>query len=323
MKKIIVTGGAGFIASHICDHLLAAYPSARIVIVDKLTYAGNMDNLSQALTHPHIEFIKGDVCDFNLMMDITKDADWVIHAAAESNVEHSFLTPLTFSQTNVIGTHTVMECCRQNNVPKIFHISSDEVYGEIPPPQNPADEAGKLNPTTPYSASKGAADLIIQAYRTTYKLPVTVIRPCNIYGTRQYPEKVIPKFCMLMVQGKTLPIQGNGQNSRFYLSVTDFCKALLFIEKNTLPAGIYNVSSVEELTIFEVAELISAHFNRPASETMQPVEDRVYHDSRYFIDDSKLRHYGWKPEDTLPAKIREVADWYKINAASIAGKMIA
>lgn len=321
MRKIIVTGGAGFIASHICDSLLLAYPAAEIVIVDKLTYAGNIENLSDALSHPRVQFIQADICDYNVMLDVTRDADWVIHAAAESSVEHSFSTPLIFTQTNVIGTHTVMECCRQNSVPKIFHISTDEVYGEVLKGQDGAHEEAPLNPTTPYAASKGAADLIIQSYRTTYRMPITILRPCNVYGTRQYPEKIIPKFCLLLSRGQKLPIQGNPLNSRFYLSVHDLCSALLFIAQQDLPCGTYNISSGEEHSTLSIASLISKQFGLTAEETMQAAPDRPYHDQRYFMDGSKLRDYGWKATEPLHQAIEGISQWYRDNAAKLLARM--
>lgn len=312
MKKIVVTGGAGFIASHICDHVLAAHPEAELIIVDKLTYAGNRDNLLTALKNPKVKFIQADVCNFDLMRDVTRDADWVIHTAAESHVEHSFLHPLEFSMTNTIGAHTVIECCRINQVSKIFHLSSDEVYGEIPPGQA-VDENSILNPTTPYSATKGAADLIIQAYRKTYKMPITMIRPCNIYGIRQYPEKIIPKFCMLAARHHPLPVQGSGKNSRFYMSVADVCAAILLIEREHLPADTYNICSGEEVSNLDIAHLVCDAFGADHKTSIQFVEDRVYNDTRYSVDDSKIRNYGWTPKHSLRREITEIAAWYVEN----------
>ena len=320
MKKIVITGGAGFIASHICDHVLAAHPEADLIIVDKLTYAGNKDNLADALKNPRVKFIQADVCNFELMRDVTRDADWVIHTAAESHVEHSFLHPLQFSMTNTIGAHTVIECCRINQVSKIFHMSSDEVYGEIDPGVA-VDEHAILNPTTPYSATKGAADLIIQSYRKTYKMPITMIRPCNIYGIRQYPEKIIPKFCMLSAKHHPLPVQGTGKNTRFYMSVTDLCRAVLMIEKNHLPADTYNVCSGEEVSNLDIANMICDAFGSDRAKTIQYVEDRVYNDKRYSVDDSKLRSYGWTPQDKLSTQISQIADWYVQNMDALLAKI--
>lgn len=309
MDKILVTGGAGFIGSHICDHLVASYPQAQLTIIDNLTYAGNTNNLSPIIGKANVEFIKGDVCDFTLMQAATAGADWVIHAAAESHVERSFDDPLAFSRTNILGTHTVMEACRLNEIKHICHLSTDEVYGEIAAGHSATEDAPLL-PTTPYSSTKAAADLIIDSYRTSYDLPVTILRPCNIYGTRQYPEKIIPKFCSLAAQKKPMPIQGAGNNLRFYMSVNDLCRAILFIQEKGLPAGTYNISSDYEYTNLAVAQMIASAFKLDPATAIEFVKDRVYHDSRYAMNSAKLRHHGWKAQDSLQLDIQKLAQWY-------------
>lgn len=313
VDKIVVTGGAGFIGSHICDHLVATYPQAHLTIIDNLTYAGNIKNLSHITPKAAVKFIKGDVCDLPLMQEAIAGADWVIHAAAESHVERSFEDPLVFSRTNILGTHTVMEACRLNEIKHICHLSTDEVYGEIVAGHFATEDAPLL-PTTPYSSTKAAADLIIESYRISYALPVTILRPCNIYGTRQYPEKIIPRFCSLAARKKPMPIQGAGNNSRFYMSVNDLCRAILFIQQNNIPAGIYNVSSDYECTNLAVARMIAAAFNLNPDNAVEFVKDRVYHDSRYAMNSAKLRKYGWSPQDSLPLDINELAQWYGRDA---------
>ncbi len=239
MKKIVITGGAGFIGSHIVNYFYNKYKKSNIYVIDKLTYAGNLNNLRPLLKHQRINFIKSDICNSEMMQKTLINTDLLINAAAESHVDNSFGNSKIFSRTNILGTHTLLEACRFNTVKKIIHISTDEVYGEIK--RGISNEKSHLNPTNPYSASKAAAEMIINSYISSYRLPIIVLRPNNIYGIRQFPEKLIPKTILLLSKFKKVPLHGNGQNIRHYLSIDDFLFALNLILKKGKIYEIYNI----------------------------------------------------------------------------------
>ena len=251
MKKIIITGGAGFIGSHIVEHFVENYPEAEIVVLDKMTYAADIRNLLHLVSDNRIRLMVGDICDLDTCYRAVEGADLVIHAAAESHVDNSFGNSLEFTKTNVVGTHCLMSACRQAKVDKIIHVSTDEVYGEII--DGKADENAPLKPTNPYSASKAGAEMIINGYMRSYNLPVVIVRANNIFGIRQFPEKIIPKFLLSLMTGKPLTIHGNGQNSRHYLCARDFAAALDLLAHKGEIHGYYNIGTTDEYTNLEIS----------------------------------------------------------------------
>jgi UDP-glucose 4,6-dehydratase len=310
-KKILITGAAGFVGSHVYDHFAVLYPNAQIDILDKMTYAANIKNIPSVLSNEKHRLIVGDLIDFDICLNATKDADLVINLAAESHVDNSFNNSIIFSRSNELGTHTLMEACKQNNVRKIIHVSTDEVYGENV--DKPFVEDDRLNPTNPYAASKAAAEMIVKSYFTSFNLPVVVVRANNIYGVRQFPEKIIPKFILRCIEGHPLELHGDGSNLRHYLSASDFAKALEVLTMYGKNGEAYNIASDLELSNTEVAELVSSHF--PDKEIkFEYVSDRPFNDSRYAVDDNKLRNLGWSPDRSLVEDIPTIIDWYKANS---------
>lgn len=308
--KIVITGAAGFIGSHVYDHFSSIFPNSKICILDKMTYAGNIKNISSILTNSNHNFVVGDLIDLEICLNTTKNADLVINLAAESHVDNSFSNSIIFSKSNELGTHTLMEACRQNQVKKIIHVSTDEVYGENI--KDPFKEEDRLNPTNPYSASKAAAEMIVKSYFTSFNLPVIVVRANNIYGIRQFPEKIIPKFIIRCLNNLNLEIHGDGSNQRHYLAANDFAKALAILCSEGQPGEAYNIASDLELTNIEVANLIKSYFPENPNK-IEFVTNRPFNDSRYAVDDSKLRNLGWKPSKSLIDDLPDIIDWYKSN----------
>ena len=309
-NKILITGAAGFIGSHVFDHFLNLYPDAEITILDKMTYAANIKNIPSIETNSNHNLVIGDLIDLEICLDTTKDKDLVINLAAESHVDNSFNNSIIFSRSNELGTHTLMEACKQNNVKKIIHVSTDEVYGENV--DKPFLEEDRLNPTNPYSASKAAAEMIVKSYHTSFKLPVIVVRANNIYGIRQFPEKIIPKFILRSIDGLSLQIHGNGSNLRHYLSALDFASAIELLSIKGEEGQAYNIASDLELSNLEVADLIKDQFHNKKID-IEHIDDRPFNDSRYAVNDKKLRKLGWNPKRNLKADLPEIVEWYKNN----------
>lgn len=309
-NKILITGAAGFIGSHVYDHFSNLYPDAEISILDKMTYAANIKNIPSILSTSKHKLLVGDLIDFDLCIRSTKGVDLVINLAAESHVDNSFNNSIIFSRSNELGTHTLMEACKQNKVGKIIHVSTDEVYGENI--DKPFLEIDRLNPTNPYSASKAAAEMIVKSYHSSFNLPVIVVRANNIYGIRQYPEKIIPKFILRCIENSSLEIHGNGKNLRHYLAASDFAKGLEMLSLKGIYGEAYNIASDLELSNIEVADLIKNHFTEKQIK-IEHVDDRPFNDSRYAVDDTKLRNLGWKPKRNLKDDLSEIITWYKNN----------
>ena len=309
-NKILITGAAGFIGSHVFDHFLNLYPDAEITILDKMTYAANIKNIPSIETNSNHNLVIGDLIDLEICLDTTKDKDLVINLAVESHVDNSFNNSIIFSRSNELGTHTLMEACKQNNVKKIIHVSTDEVYGENV--DKPFLEEDRLNPTNPYSASKAAAEMIVKSYHTSFKLPVIVVRANNIYGIRQFPEKIIPKFILRCIDGLSLQIHGNGTNLRHYLSAIDFASAIELLSIKGEEGQAYNIASDLELSNLEVADLIKDQFHNKKI-NIEHIDDRPFNDSRYAVNDKKLRKLGWNPKRNLKADLPEIVEWYKNN----------
>ncbi|MGE4313761.1 MAG: GDP-mannose 4,6-dehydratase [Pseudobdellovibrionaceae bacterium] len=311
MKKIVITGGAGFIGSHIVDECVESYPDAHVTVLDKMTYAADIRNVRHHIERRNFDLIVGDICDIATCSRALDGADLLIHAAAESHVDNSFGNSLEFSKTNVVGTHCLMEVCRQFKTPKIIHVSTDEVYGEVM--EGSAHEDTLLRPTNPYSASKAAAEMVIQGYLRSFKLPVTMIRANNMFGIRQYPEKILPKFLYLMMNGEKLTLHGSGENKRHFLNVRDFTKALkILIEKGEV-GECYNIGTTQEYRNVEVAHMICALFGVDPADQIIHVEDRPFNDGRYAVNWDKITQLGWDSTIDLADHLPTMAAWYVEN----------
>jgi dTDP-glucose 4,6-dehydratase len=311
MKKIVITGGAGFIGSHIVEKFADLYPQAQIVVLDKMTYAADIRNIDDLVRSNRVHLVVGDICDMATCLRVVDDADLVIHAAAESHVDNSFSSSMEFTRTNTLGTHCLMEACRVSEVPKIIHVSTDEVYGEIR--EGSVDETTNLNPTNPYSASKAAAEMIISGYRQSFKLPVVTLRANNIFGIRQFPEKIIPRFIMLVMTGQKLTIHGTGEYSRHYLSAHDLTNALHVLVTKGVLGEKYNIGTTEEYTNLTMAKMICDIFGVPVAENLIHVNDRLFNDARYAINWDKIAGLGWKPQHSLKDELGSIARWYADN----------
>ena len=316
--KYLVTGGAGFIGSAFV-RMLAGRGEARVTNLDKLTYAGNLENLAGIEEGERYRFLHGDVCDAKVVAEAIEGArpDVIVHFAAESHVDRSILSPHAFFETNLRGTLTLLEAARLQKVPRFLHVSTDEVYGSIDPPHE-ADENYPLRTSSPYSASKAGSDLLALSYFTTHKLPVTVTRASNNYGPRQFPEKLIPLMISNAMEDKPLPIYGDGMQIRDWLYVDDHCRAILAAIEGGRPGEIYNIGGSRALPNVEVVRKILAALGKPES-LMQTVKDRPGHDRRYALSSEKLmRETGWKPQMPFEQGLQATIDWYRSNAAWVA-----
>lgn len=311
MKKIVITGGAGFIGSHIVDEFIENYPAAKVVILDKMTYAADIRNVKHHIENKNFNLIVGDICDLDTCARALEGADLLIHAAAESHVDNSFGNSLEFSRTNVVGTHCLMETCRQLGTQKIIHVSTDEVYGEVL--EGSADENANLKPTNPYSASKAAAEMVINGYIQSFKLPVIMIRANNMFGTRQFPEKIIPKFMLMLMQDQKLTLHGNGKNKRHFLAVRDFTNALKILNEKGKIGECYNIGTTQEYKNIEIAENLCALFGLDSSKYITYIEDRPFNDGRYAVNWDKITALGWAPKIKLEDQFTDLALWYQDN----------
>ncbi|WP_319380100.1 GDP-mannose 4,6-dehydratase [Thiomicrorhabdus sp.] len=309
-NKIVITGAAGFIGSHVYDHFRNEYPNAEIIIVDKMTYAADIRNIPDVLTNPKHKLMVGDLIDLKICLDATENADLVLNLAAESHVDNSFNNSIIFTTSNTLGTHTLMEACKRNGVKRIVHISTDEVYGENI--NDSFKENDELNPTNPYSASKAGAEMIVKSYFKSFKIPVTTVRANNIYGIRQFPEKVIPKFSLRALNNLPLQIHGNGSNLRHYLAAQDFAKALQIVALEGNLGESYNIASDIELSNLEMANLINS-IVRPDNNDIEFINNRPFNDSRYAVNDDKIRSLGWQPERSVIEDMPKIVNWYKEN----------
>ena len=312
MTKILLTGGAGFIGSHVAEAIIRTQPDVQLTVLDKMTYAADFRNLAQVLSHRHGRLVVGDICDLDVCRQLTQGVDLVVNLAAESHVDNSFGNSLHFTHTNVYGTHTLMEACRINKVPRILHVSTDEVYGDII--SGSFDERSPLNPTNPYAASKAAAEMVIRGYISSFGLPVIMVRGNNIYGTRQFPEKIIPKFCMQLHRGKQLTVHGDGSNVRSYLFVEDFASAVLLLVEKAVIGEVYNVGTTEEYTNLQIASMLCKLFALNVKEQLSFVTDRPFNDRRYSISCAKIHELGWTKKHALERELPAIVAWYRENA---------
>jgi dTDP-glucose 4,6-dehydratase len=326
--KFFVTGGAGFIGSAFVRMLLdsptawagaAAQRPSQVVNFDKLTYAGNLENLAPVASDARYRFVHGDICDSALVNQTIAEAepDVIVNFAAESHVDRSILSPAPVFETNLRGTFTLLEAARTYKTPRFLHVSTDEVYGSIPAPHD-ADENYPLRASSPYSASKAGSDLLALSYFVTYGMPVIVTRASNNYGPYQFPEKLIPLMISNAIEDKALPIYGDGMQVRDWLYVDDHCRAILSVIERGRPGEIYNIGGSRALPNLEVVEQILDTVGKPRS-LMQTVKDRPGHDRRYALSTEKLlRETGWHAQMPFEAGLRATIDWYRGNAAWIA-----
>ena len=311
--KIFVTGGAGFIGSAFV-RLAIGNTDFDVVNFDKLTYAGNLENLSQVDESPRYRFIRGDVASRQDVEQAFEAArpDAVVHFAAESHVDRSIFAPEPVFDTNLRGTFTLLELARAHRIPRFVHVSTDEVYGSLEPPLE-ADETFPLNPSSPYSAAKAGSDLLALAYAKTYKLPVLVTRASNNYGPYQFPEKLIPLMISNAMEDRPLPIYGDGQQVRDWLYVEDHCRAILAVLEEGREGEVYNVGGNRSLPNLEVIERILALTGKPRS-LMQFVQDRPAHDRRYALSSEKImRETGWAPRMDFESGLAATIEWYRGN----------
>jgi dTDP-glucose 4,6-dehydratase len=308
--KILVTGGAGFIGSNFIRYVLSKYSHYHVLNLDKLTYAGNLDNLSDVERHPNYRFVKGDICDADLVNRIAgAGVDAIVHFAAESHVDRSIYDPAVFTKTNVLGTQVLLESALKFKVERFIQISTDEVYGSLGQ-DGSFVESSPLRPNSPYSASKASADLLVRAYSETFGLPAIITRCTNNYGPYQFPEKLIPLFVTNAFLDQELPIYGDGLNVRDWIHVEDHCKALDAILQKGKAGEIYNIAGGNEKANLEITHLILSILDKPES-LVKHVKDRPAHDRRYSLDCSKImRELGWKPEIPFQEGISRTVDWY-------------
>lgn len=312
--KILVTGGAGFIGSAFIRLSLASRPEIRIVNLDKLTYAGNMENLASVASDPRYSFVRGDICDRQLLERLFSEdkPDAVVHFAAESHVDRSILSPDPVFETNLRGTFALLEAARRHQTARFVHVSTDEVYGSVDPPAV-ADESFPLRPSSPYSASKAGSDLLALSYFTTYKMPVIVTRASNNYGPYQFPEKLIPLMISNALEDKSLPIYGDGLQVRDWLYVEDHCRAVVAVLDGGREGEIYNIGGNCSLPNREVVGRILKATGKPES-LLERVADRPGHDRRYALSSDKVQaETGWSPEVEFEQGLATTIAWYQQN----------
>lgn len=309
--RILVTGGAGFIGSNFIRHILATEPDCGVVNLDRLTYAGNLENLADVERDSRYRFIKGSICDVELVDGLLKEGfDALMNFAAESHVDRSIQDARAFVETNALGTQVILEACRRHRVPRIVQVSTDEVYGSLGP-SGRFREDSSISPNSPYAASKAAGDLLVAAYVRTYGLPAIITRSSNNYGPYQFPEKAVPLFITNALAGEVLPLYGDGLQVREWLHVQDHCEALALILKNGVPGEIYNIGGNCERANIDVARYILKTLGKPDSLIVH-VEDRLGHDRRYALDMSKLeRMLGWRPRIPFETGLQETVRWYE------------
>jgi dTDP-glucose 4,6-dehydratase len=311
MLNVLVTGGAGFIGSNFVRHALAAHPDWRITTLDKLTYAGRLENLKGAIDHPRHEFVKGDVADPAVAGPLVGDSDVVVHFAAETHVDRSIMNAGEFITTDVFGTFVLLEAAREApKLRKFIQISTDEVYGSVA--EGSSKETDELRPRNPYSASKAGADRLAYSYWATYEVPVVVTRASNNYGPNQFPEKVIPLFITNAMDDKPVPLYGDGMNVRDWLHVSDNCRALDLIIESGRAGEVYNVGGGNHVRNVDLTKRILQLLGKPES-LIRPVADRPGHDRRYSVDTAKLHALGWKPRIAFDQGLADTVAWYQQN----------
>jgi len=312
--RILAVGAAGFIGSHYVRKLLTGgYPSVpdvQVTVFDKLTYAGNLENLAPVRAHPGLEFVRGDICDTGLLTEVMAGHDAVVNFAAETHVDRSISGSADFVRTNVAGTHSLLEAARVTRVPRIVHISTDEVYGSID--KGSWTEESPLMPNSPYAAAKAGGDLLVRAFARTYGLDVSITRCSNNYGPYQYPEKVVPLFVTSLLEGGTVPLYGDGRNVRDWLHVDDHCRGIQLVLEKGRAGEVYNIGGGEELTNLQLTRMLLDACGA-GQERVRMVADRLGHDRRYSVDDTKLRALGYAPRVSFRQGLAQTVQWYRDN----------
>lgn len=312
MKKILVTGGAGFIGSCFVRHILQKHPDYKVINIDALTYAGNIENLDDIKDNPNYTFVHGNICDKNLVADLMTEVDTVVNFAAESHVDRSITGPEIFIDTNVKGTLNLLQNAKEKGIDKFLQVSTDEVYGSLGK-TGYFYETTPLAPNSPYSASKASADMLVRAYHETYGMPTLNTRCSNNYGPYQYPEKLIPFFISLLLKGEKVPVYGDGMNVRDWLYVYDHCEAIDTVLHKGKIGEVYNIGGHNEKTNMEITRLILEAMGKDES-SIKYVADRLGHDRRYAISNDKITsELGWKPSLTFEQGIKITIDWYLNN----------
>jgi len=323
--KLLVTGGAGFIGSNFIHYILKKYPARnashsdaggpdyKIINLDLLTYAGNLENLKDLENNPNYKFVKGDIADPEAINELVKDVDIIVNFAAESHVDRSILDAKDFIRTNILGTHVLLEAAKNNGHVRFHHVSTDEVYGSLGPNDAPFNESTPYDPRSPYSASKAASDHLVRAYFHTFNLPITISNCSNNYGPYQFPEKLIPLFVTNLIEGKKIPLYGDGMNIRDWLYVEDHCAAIDLIIHQGKIGETYCVGGNSEKTNKEITYKILELMGKDKS-SIEFVKDRPGHDRRYAIDFSKIKNeLGWEPSVSFEEGLQKTIEWYKNN----------
>ena len=312
MKKLLVTGGAGFIGNCFIRHILKKYPDYKVINLDALTYAGNIANLDDVKDNPNYKFVHGDICDKNLVADLMPEVDTIVNFAAESHVDRSITGPEIFIDTNVKGTLNLLQNAKKFGIDRYLQVSTDEVYGSLGT-TGYFYETTPLSPNSPYSASKASADMLVRAYHETYGMPTLNTRCSNNYGPYQYPEKLIPYFISLLLKGEKVPVYGDGLNVRDWLYVYDHCEAIDVVLHKGKVGEVYNIGGHNEKTNMEITKLILSAMGKDES-SIKYVQDRLGHDRRYAISNDKITsELGWKPSLTFEEGIKITIDWYLNN----------
>lgn len=311
-KRLLVTGGAGFIGNCFIRHILNTYPDYKVINLDALTYAGNIENLKDVENNPNYTFVHGNICDHKLVRELISQVDWVVNFAAESHVDRSITGPEIFIETNVKGTLNLLQASKEIGVEKYLQVSTDEVYGSLGA-TGYFYETTPIQPNSPYSASKASADMLVRAYYETYGLPVLTTRCSNNYGPYQYPEKLIPFFIAQLLKGEKVPVYGDGLNVRDWLYVYDHCSAIDTVLHKGKIGEVYNIGGHNEKTNMEITKLVLSAMGKNES-SIKYVEDRLGHDKRYAIDNTKIQtELGWEPSLVFEDGIKLTIDWYLNN----------
>ena len=313
--KLLITGGAGFIGSNFIRYILKKYSNYQITNLDLLTYAGNLENLKDIEKNPNYKFVQGDICDRKLVDSLMPEADVIVHFAAESHVDRSILDSHDFIQTNIIGTHTLLESAKNNGLKRFHHISTDEVFGSLELNWPSFTEKTPYDPRSPYSASKASSDHLVRAYFHTYGLPITISNCSNNYGPYQFPEKFMPLIITNLLEDKKIPLYGNGLNVRDWLYVEDHCKAIDQIIHQGKIGETYCIGGKSEKTNLEIAQKILELMEKK-NDQIEYVADRPGHDKRYSIDFSKIKEkLEWQPRTNFEKGLQKTIDWYKNNGS--------
>lgn len=308
--RLLVTGGAGFIGAHFIRHILNKYPHYAVINLDKLTYAADINNLRDVEKNRHYKFIRGDICNSNLVNKTTRDCDVILNFAAETHVDRSIIKPDDFIKTNIFGTYVLLEAARKYRIKRFVQISTDEVYGSIR--KRYFSEEDTLNPSSPYSASKAAADNLVRSYYITYGLDIVITRSSNNFGPGQFPDKIISLFTINALRNKPLPLYAQGLNIRDWIFVLDNCRGIDLALHKGKKGEIYNIGAGNELSNLSLSKLILKKLNRPYS-LIRQVKDRAGHDFRYALSCKKIRGLGWQPRYSFDQALGLTIDWYKRN----------